>query len=318
MSALRWLFGNYSDTKTEDNHKPLESVSKKIYYLSRYNWIVSYPQKKYAFMDETILNQFITVTHDDAGKEIVMGKKYIDLRSDCPTILEDKQLNMSPISTICFILHYQLIRNKLDIFPPSRAFIYHNIAFFEDSRKIFTFESIFNSIQNYGFCSELSYAYTNEHIQTNTIKDKCYREAEQYTFINIYRVPNSINMIKNMLRNKMIIAIGFILYNNIHINSDINISDTNTNSIVGGASGAIVGYIETKQSFIVALSYGPDMGKNGYILLPYKYVENSDLVPELYYIDFDVTQVQNYMVNQKRILHTMPQEQRRPYGGLFS
>ena len=99
----------------------------------------------------------------------------------------------------------------------------------------------------------------------------------------------------------MIIAIGFVLYNNIHINSTISVADTTTNTVVGGTVGAIVGYIEQKQSFIIAVSYGKKMGKNGYILLPYTYVENKDLVPELYYIDFDVTQIQNFIVNKKKM-----------------
>ena len=318
MSVFRWLFDNPDSTRDKNINTVSDLLSSKKYYEDKYNWILSYPQTKHAFMDDEILNQFITVKLSNEGKEIIVGKKYIDLRPECPTILEDKGLHMSPISTICFILHYQLIRNKLDIFPPSRLFIYHNISFFKDSKRLFTFESIFNSIQNFGFCSELGYGYTTQNLTHNQIQDKHYLEAEQHKFINIYRVPNSIDMIKKMLRNNMIVAIGFVLYNNIHINSNINIADTNKNTIVGGTIGAIVGYIETQQSFIIALSYGESMGKNGYILLPYKYVENSDLVPELYYIDFDVTQIQNFIINKNKMLHSLPQVNKTPYGGLFS
>ena len=119
----------------------------------------------------------------------------------------------------------------------------------------------------------------------------------------------------------MIIAIGFVLYNNIHINSTISVADTTTNTVVGGTVGAIVGYIEQKQSFIIALSYGRDMGKNGYILLPYAYVEHKDLVPELYYIDFDVTQIQNFITNKQKIINDMKittNSHQTSYGGLFS
>ena len=51
-------------------------------------------------------------------------------------------------------------------------------------------------------------------------------------------------MIKTMLNNQMIIAIGFVLYNNIHINYKISIADTSNNTIIGGTTGVIVGYIE--------------------------------------------------------------------------
>tara|TARA_B110000967_G_scaffold202417_1_gene241236 strand:- start:639 stop:1622 length:984 start_codon:yes stop_codon:yes gene_type:complete len=327
MNFIGWLL-----TDTEQKKKSKESSTNdliiptnKKQYIRKYNWMLSYPMKKYSFMDDSTVQQFSTITLTSEGTERIVGKKYIDLRPDCPNILEDRNLHVSPISTICFILHYQLIRNKLDIFPPSRLFIYHNLSFFKDVSSIFTFDAIFHSIETHGFCSELSYVYSKQNISTNKLTKYHYDEAEQYKFINIYRVPNSIEMIKQMLRNSMIIAIGFVLYNNIHINSTISVADTTTNTVVGGTVGAIVGYIEQKQSFIIAVSYGKKMGKNGYILLPYTYVENKDLVPELYYIDFDVTQIQNFIVNKKKMKEKMKENmkkeahtQQKPYGGLFN
>ena len=323
MNFIGWLLTDTDQKVTPINNKDdIKIISKhKNPYILKYNWVLSYPMKKYPFMKETIVHQFSNITLSDEGKEIIVGKKYIDLRPDCPNILEDRDFHMSPISTVCFILHYQLIRNKLDIFPPSRLFIYHNLSFFKGISTIFTLDAIFNSIETYGFCSELTYSYTKQNVVTNKLTKRHYGEAEQYKFINIYRVPNSIDMIKQMLRNHMIIAIGFVLYNNIHINSTISVADTTTNTVVGGTVGAIVGYIEQKQSFIIALSYGKDMGKHGYILLPYAYIENKDLVPELYYIDFDVTQIQNFIANKQKIKEDMKKEvrvQQKPYGGLFS
>tara|TARA_B110000208_G_scaffold48255_1_gene63809 strand:- start:779 stop:1171 length:393 start_codon:yes stop_codon:yes gene_type:complete len=130
-------------------------------------------------------------------------------------------------------------------------------------------------------------------------------------------------MIKTMLNNHMIPIIGFVVYNNIHINYKINLSDTNTNTIIGGTTGTIVGYIDTQQSFIVGLSYGRTVGKNGYILLPYKYVENKDLVPELYYIDFDKTQIESFVFSSKQQKNNIIQTKKnkpppKAYGGLFS
>jgi hypothetical protein len=320
MSIVQWLFTS-TNTAQKEPSKTTDIESLKRYYLSKYNWILSYPLKKYPYMDDNILNKFITVNVDEEGHEIINGKKYIDLRPDCPNILDDRDLNLSPISTICFILHYQLIRNKLDIFPPSRLFLYHNTVFFKDSKQLFTFDSIFKTIETCGFCSELIYTYNRDNMKVNKLSHIHYEDAEQYKFIHIYRIPNSIAMIKKMLQNNMIIAIGFVLYNNIHINSKITIADTNTNTIIGGTMGAIVGYIEKQQSFIIALSYGKDMGKDGYILLPFKYVSDKDLLPELYYIDFDVTQIQNFISNKKKMLDTMkkgPHKNHQPYGGLFS
>ena len=292
-------------------------------YSSKYNWILSYPQKKIIYMTPDNLSQFINKTaHVNEDKTIISNikkKNYIDLRSMCPDILNDNNLNISTINTICFILHYQLIRNKLDIFPPSRLFIYHNINFFKHVHNIFSFDIIFKAISNYGVCSELSYKYNVDNYNNNNLTNILYNEAEQYKYINIYRIPNSINMLKTMLKNDMIVMIGFIVYNNFHNNdTKINLSDTNTNSIIGGTTGSIVGYIDAQESFIVALSYGKQIGKNGYILIPYKYIENKDLVPELYYIDFDKTRIDSFNFNKKKKhINKTNEHVSKPYGGVF-
>ena len=132
-------------------------------------------------------------------------------------------MHLSSINTLCFVLHYQLIRNKLEVFPPSRLFIYHNMKKHKDVHKTFSFDTIFKSIQTYGFCSELSYSYSIENYNENNVKENLFSEAEQYKYINIYRIPNQIDMIKTMLNNHMIPIIGFVVYNNLHIHYKINL-----------------------------------------------------------------------------------------------
>ena len=308
----------YADTSNNYNN-----------YSSQYNWVLAYPQKKIIYMTNDNLSQFMnkdpyTIDNDEnIDGHMPSLKKYVDLRSLCPDILDDKGLHLSAINTLCFALHYQLIRNKLDVFPPSRLFIYHNMKQYKGEQNTFSFDTIFKSIQTYGFCSELSYNYNMDNYNENGIKESLFHEAEQYKYINIYRIPNSIKMLKTMLNNHMIPIIGFVVYNNLHMNYKINLSDTNTNSIIGGTTGSIVGYIDTQQSFIVALSFGRGVGKNGYILLPYKYVENKDLVPELYYIDFDKTQIESFVFSSKQkqnniIVTKKNKPKQNIYGGLFS
>jgi hypothetical protein len=324
---LRYFMGNsYS---SHDTGAITPSSHNFTNHASKYNWVLSYPQKKIRYMTTDNLSQFMNkdeyvINNEDiVAGSIPTNKKYVDLRSLCPDILDDKGLHLSAINTLCFVLHYQLIRNKLEVFPPSRLFIYHNMKQYKGDQKTFSFDTIFKSIQSYGFCSELSYNYTIDNYNENHINDHLFNEAEQYKYINIYRIPNSIDMIKTMLNNHMIPIIGFVVYNNIHINYKINLSDTNTNTIIGGTTGTIVGYIDTQQSFIVGLSYGRTVGKNGYILLPYKYVENKDLVPELYYIDFDKTQIESFVFSSKQQKNNIIQTKKnkpppKAYGGLFS
>ena len=320
--------GNYYSKNSQPENKDDSILSHSL----QYNWTLSYPQKKLLYMSQDHLEHFtnkknnsiISNSSNNSNKDLQntdQKLQYKDLRSVCPDILSDNGFNLSAINTVCFVLHYQLIRNKLDIFPPSRLFIYNNIESLKNKGNTMSFDLIFKSIQTYGFCSELSYSYNKDNYNTNNISNSIYNDAEQYKYINIYRIHNSVDTIKNLVSNNMIIIIGFIVYNNIHNNYEINLSDTNTNSILGGTTGTIVGYVDSQQSFIVALSYGNSIGKEGYILLPYKYIEDKDLVPELYYIDFDKTQIESFIFNNKKRRHNIPIKDsvpQKPYGGLFS
>ena len=104
-------------------------------FHKKYNWIPAYPMKEYDYINKDNYSKYIT-GHVD------LEKKYVDLRPDCPPILDINDIPVHPIASVCSIINYQLNKNKLPLFPPSRLFIYHNCCFFEGLNSIFSFEVI--------------------------------------------------------------------------------------------------------------------------------------------------------------------------------
>jgi len=269
---------------------------KKKFFNPMYNWILSFPNKEYEIIDNENSKKIINTDYDS-------NKQYIDLRNKCPPILDIGKLPIHTVSTIASILNYQLTRNKLTVFPPSLLFIYKNISFYEDVNSLITYDCIFKSIEKYGFCSEIDLSSEISNIKDISIPLDIYKRAESYKFINVYRIGNSIQLIKHFLQNDMVLAIGFVLYTDLNkISNNLWIPDFNKNNKLGRMTGMVVGYLDSKQEFIIQLGLGKYFGTSGYITMPYEYLSDKDLVPEIYYIDLEKSKIEGSLTQQREII----------------
>ena len=69
----------------------------------------------------------------------------------------------------------------------------------------------------------------------------------------------------------------------------------NIESNIGGVGGVLVGYIEDREVFIMAQTYGNNFGQNGYILIPYNYITNKQYTFEMYVLDLDKKRIEGYL-----------------------
>ena len=115
----------------------------------------------------------------------------MDLRSKVDTIIYTKNLNLNPIATIAVLLKYQLKVNKLEEFLPSILFIYKNCQFYNGIDQVITYDSIFKSIENNGFCKESDFSI-NSYTKDDYIDNKLFLFAKKYKYIRVYRIVNSV------------------------------------------------------------------------------------------------------------------------------
>ena len=110
-------------------------------------------------------------------------------------------------------------------------------------------------------------------------------------------------VIRNVLRNKRPILIGM----NINYKLE-NIADTlwmpgeDEKNVLGGLGGVLVGFIEEREVFIMAQTFGSQFGLSGFIMVPYSFIINRDYVYELYTIGFDKTRVEGYINSSKQVI----------------
>ena len=126
--------------------------NKVIEFNKKYNWILSYPQREREILSENNVTKVIGTLNTE-------NKSYVDLRVNCPPILDIGSIPLHPIASVCSLLNYQLNKNKLPTFPPSRLFIYKNISFFPNVKSVISYEMIFNSLLTHGFCSEIDCSF---------------------------------------------------------------------------------------------------------------------------------------------------------------
>ena len=243
------------------------------------NWIPSFPMKEYDLIKNDNIGKYINTTFE-------LSKTYIDLRVNSPPILNIGELPLHPIATVASMLNYQLNQNKLPLFPPSRLFIYKNCGFYPDISSIISYEMIFKSIEKFGFCSEVDFPYIEENLYIMP-NSRDYKIAESFKFISIFKVDNDLRLLKTFLQNDKPLMIGIILYYDlIKIVDKLWLPDLSIDKRLGGITGLIVGYSDDRECFIVKMAFGKNFGISGYIMVPYTYVNDKELVPEIYYLDF--------------------------------
>lgn len=269
---------------------------KNMCYNLRYNLVPSHSGHEYIEVTKSNLNEYFNFSKDNSIT-------YHDLRSDFPSIINTDVYPFNPIASVSYLLQYSMLQNKLPIFPPSLLFIYKHISFYEQDSKILNFDVIFKSIINFGFCSENEFKSNVDNLDKE-IENDLIERAESYKFINIYKVENDLDMIKNLIKNKLPILVGFTVYYDLNkISNTIIIPDKEIDYKRGGLSGVLVGYIDEREVFIMAMTYGSNFGLSGFLMVPYKFILDKNYTFEKYIISLNQQRIQGYIEQRREMIN---------------
>jgi hypothetical protein len=166
-----------------------------------------------------------------------------------------------------------------------------------------SFETIFQAIRSNGLCSENEFP-TNDNTLTSDIPGSVYERSSAFKFIDIYKIDQNLETIKILLSNKYPIIVGFSVYYDMNnIESYMWLPDEALDKKMGGLSGVLVGYIEERQMFIMATTFGQSYGSGGYVLIPYQYILDKNLTFELYTLDFIRERVDGFINQRKEMIN---------------
>ncbi len=207
----------------------------------------------------------------------------IDLTSQCPPVYDQGQLGSCTANSIGAAFEFELLKQKLSDFMPSRLFIYYNERAIENTISTDSGAQIrdgIKSISKQGVCSETSWPYV---ISEFAIKPyhTCYTEASNNTAVSYSRVSRDINQMKGCLAEGYPFVIGFTVYTafespQVAKAGVLNLPAANE-SAIGGHAVLVVGYDDSSSRFRVRNSWGSGWGQKGYFTMPYEYLLNANL-----------------------------------------
>jgi C1A family cysteine protease len=205
----------------------------------------------------------------------------VDLRSNMPPVVDQGQLGSCTANAIAGAFQFDQMKEKINVFAPSRLFIYYNERVLENTVSIdsgaFIRDGI-KTINSYGVCKESTWPY-NINSFTVTPPTAAYNEAKGHIALAYYRVNVSVNDIKTALASGFPVVVGISVYASFETMSVARTGvvpmPATRDQYLGGHCVLLVGYDNAKQRFIARNSWGTSWGDKGYFYLPYTYATPS-------------------------------------------
>ena len=220
----------------------------------------------------------------------VVLPSWVNLMPKCPPVYDQGQLGSCTANAIGAAFEFELMRQGLTDFTPSRLFIYYNEREMEGDVNQDNGAEIrdgMKSIATLGVCSESIWPYIESEFSRKPT-DVCYLDALENVAIEYRTLEQDPNHLKACL------ADGFPFVMGINVFKEFESQEVAQSGVVpmpgpkdppiGGHAVMVVGYDDASQSFFVRNSWGSSWGAGGYFRLPYDYVLDSGLASDLWTI----------------------------------
>ncbi|MEV6522952.1 C1 family peptidase [Longispora sp. NPDC051575] len=209
----------------------------------------------------------------------------VDLRGQCPPAIYDQgALGSCTANAIGTGFEYTLIKHGLEIFTPSRLFVYYNervILGTVDSDSGAMIRDGIKSVAKQGVCPEPDWPYDIARF-TERPPASCYETALDHRVTAYKRVPQTLRQLKSCLAQGYPIVFGFAVYESFESpevsgTGTVPMPDVDSEQMLGGHAVLCVGYDDETMRFLVRNSWGERWGDRGYFTMPYPYLTDSTL-----------------------------------------
>jgi C1A family cysteine protease len=230
----------------------------------------------------------------------------VDLRDGCPTIYDQGRIGSCVANAIAGAMEFDMIKQGLDVFTPSRLFIYYNgrvIEGYVDYDSGLSIRDGVKSVVNNGDCPESGdgpslWTYDDTPPPDPDHKlpfppgskprtqppQACFDDAIKHTTLNYRSVAQNLADMQGCLTEGYPFAFGFSLFSNFP--SFRGAPDDHSGDVpmpppgqgaAGGHAMLVVGYDNGEGRFICRNSWGSNVGDAGYFYMPYAYLLDSNV-----------------------------------------
>lgn len=223
----------------------------------------------------------------------------VDLRPNCPPVYDQGQLGSCTANASCGAFEFDLLRQGLTDFTPSRLFQYYNsrvLSHDVHADNGSTVRDANKALAKYGVCSESLWPYNVAMVFHKPAKSD-YKAALSNKITQYMRVSQDIVSMKATLAGGLPIQIGFTVYDSFESDEVaqtgiVPMPDLTSESVLGGHAVLICGFFDSdvvngqvlSNYFIVRNSWSSSWGDAGYFYMPYAYFTNPQLASDLWVI----------------------------------
>jgi C1A family cysteine protease len=257
--------------------------------IARYGWKPDLPdQRDYSYAVPQSVAKSISAS--------------VDLRAQCPPVYDQGGIGSCTANAIAGALEFDMIKQGLEDFTPSRLFIYYNERSMEGSvgsdAGAFIRDGI-KSVASQGDCPESMWTYDATPAQSDGTfppgakaatqpPQTCYDNAIHHKALNYQSVDRNLADMKGCLASGSPFVLGFTVYESFESADVARTGDVPMpgagEKILGGHAVLAVGYDDEDRVFICRNSWGPAWGDAGYFYMPYAYLLDDNLSDDFWTI----------------------------------
>jgi C1A family cysteine protease len=252
--------------------------------IARYGWIPDIPDQR-------------DFTYAVPPHVMTQVPSSVDLRDQCPAVYDQGQLGSCTGNGIAGAIEFDMMKQGLEAFTPSRLFIYYNERVIEGTVSSDSGAMIrdgMKSVSNQGACPEgnvgdppPAWPYDISQFAVQPAK-ACYDKANDLKAVTYYSVAQNLADMKGCLAEGYPIVYGFTVYESFESQEVASAGNVpmpkHGEKVMGGHCVVAVGYDDDEGVFICRNSWGDHWGDVGYFYMPYAYLIDNNLSDDFWTI----------------------------------
>ena len=202
----------------------------------------------------------------------------VDLRAGCSPVENQGQLGSCTANALAGNLEFLDDHIDHTYEDVSRLFIYYNERLLQGTTDSDSGASLRNGIKTLvqtGVCPELSWPYVIEQFAVKP-SARCYTQAASHRIVSYHRIQTLEEMLA-CLSEGYPFVFGFTVYESFEspqtARTGIAPMPKKSERALGGHAVMAVGYSQKDKRFIVRNSWGIAWGQQGYLTMPFAYLE---------------------------------------------